>query len=617
MGLKSTIKGQMVKLLDWRYAKKRRRRLLDYQTWITNLEKEEASAFPSDAGEFDMELFVFGKGSLAEGAAARFAGYFANHPEALLAYGDEDVAEKGGAFGNPWLKPDWSPDSYLCRDYLGSVIAVRKSLSEKLGAKERAEEGVCHDRLVELAGGFEKGCRSIAHVKGICFHRTKSWPLPGEGRQGKLPAGLSQKSDSKANLVSVIIPSKDNVSVLKHCLETLCKTVKDIPFEIIVVDNGSSEVTRKAVSIEIEKLNCDLKLAKCLKRATYFFEPMEFNFSRMCNLGAGRAEGSLLLFLNDDMEAVEEGWMENMALQALCPWTGAVGMKLLYPDSGCIQHAGITNIAIGPVHKLQSLKDNRRYYDGRNTGVWNVLAVTGACLMLRRELFAQTGGFAEEMPVAFNDVDLCFTLYETGFRNVIINTGHLLHHESLSRGYDETEEKKKRLAGEREILYKRHPQLEGRDPFYHPWLNGEVLDTRIVPAYEEGMSFADAEEYMPAGSLDGIRRDDCLIVRVEHAAGGRLRGYAVVLGSDNACFTKQLLFCPQNDRKTVYRMDYKEQYRSDLEENMPDQKNVALCGFSVEFAKPLPEGEYRVGALARDKISGACLMNWCSRTVVF
>ncbi len=617
MGLKSTIKGRMVKLLDKRYEKKCRRCRLDYRTWITGVEKEEEPFTPADTENVDFELLVFGKGSLAEGAAGWFAGYFAKHPKALLAYGDEDVEQADHSFGSPWLKPDWSPDSYLCRDYLGSVIAVRKSLYDRLDEKERAEEGACHDRLVELAGGFEKGCGSIGHVKGILFHRKESWPLPGEGRRGKLPAGLSQKNDRKTNLVSVIIPSKDNVSVLKHCLETLCKTVKDISYEIIVVDNGSSEDTKKAVSAEIEKLNCDLKIAKCLKRAIYLYEPMEFNFSRMCNLGAARAEGNLFLFLNDDMEAVEEGWLENMAAQSLCPWTGAVGMKLLYPDSGCIQHAGITNIAIGPVHKLQSLKDNRCYYDGRNTGVWNVLAVTGACLMLRRELFAETGGFAEEMAVAFNDVDLCFTLYELGYRNAIINTRHLLHHESLSRGYDETEEKKKRLAGEREILYKRHPGLEDRDPFYHPWLNGEVLDTRIVPAYEEGLTFTDAEEYVPAGSLDKIRRDDCLIVRVEHVAEGKMRGYAVVLGSDNACFAKQLLFSPQNDRKTVYRMDYKEQYRSDLEENMPDQKNVALCGFYVEFVKPLPSGEYRVGALARDKISGACLMNWSSRTVTF
>lgn len=617
MGLKSTIKGQMVKLLDKRYEKKRRRCRLDYQTWIAGLEKEEALVFSADTGNPDFELLVFGKGSLADGAAERFAGYFANHPEALLAYGDEDVEQADSSFCNPWLKPDWSPDSYLCRDYLGSVIAVRKSLYDRLGKEERMEEGACHDRLVELAGGFEKGCTSIAHVKGIFFHRKESWPMPGEGRKGKLPTELPKKSDGSVNLVSVIIPSKDNVSVLKHCLETLCKTVRDIPYEIIVVDNGSSEGTRKAVSTEIDKLNCDLKIARCLKRAIYLYEPMEFNFSRMCNLGAGRAEGNLFLFLNDDMEAVEAGWLENMAAQSLCPWTGAVGMKLLYPDSGCIQHAGITNIAIGPVHKLQSLKDNRCYYDGRNTGIWNVLAVTGACLMLRRELFAKTGGFAEEMQVAFNDVDLCFSLYEMGYWNVVINTGHLLHHESLSRGYDESEEKKNRLARERELLGKRHPGLEGRDPFYHPWLNGEVLDTRIVPAYEEGLSFTDVEECMPAGSLDGIRKDDCLIIRVEHVAAGTMRGYAVVLGSDNACYAKQLLLCPQNDRKTVYRMDYREQYRSDLEENMPDQKNVAMCGFFVEFAKPLPQGEYRVGALARDKISGACLLNFSSRTVVF
>ncbi len=380
-----------------------------------------------------------------------------------------------------------------------------------------------------------------------------------------------------------------------------------------MVDNGSCEQSRKAVGREIDRLNQEHRAH--LHRAVYLYKPMEFNFSHMCNLGAEAAKGNLLLFLNDDIEARATGFMEAMVQKAMQPWTGAVGYKLLYPDSERIQHAGVTNIALGPTHKLQCLKDSDCYYDGRNRGVWNMLAVTGACLMLRRTVFGEAGGFCEKLKVAFNDVDLCFTLYELGYQNVVINSGYLLHHESLSRGLDETEEKVKRLMGERNLLYERHPALEGKDPYYHEWLNGSVLDTAIKPAFEEGILLEDTREHEPAMDLSKARADECLLLRIEYADKERLNGYAVVLGSDNACFKKQLLFKKIKEPDTVYIMDFTEQYRSDLEKNM-DQVNVGLCGFYVRFANPLPAGEYRVGMMARDQISGAELVNWSSRTIV-
>lgn len=658
MDVKKSVRRQLEKLFDIRYRRKRKRYIQDYNLWVRELEQAEWED-AGDAGQKDCALsgaaggstakkrggkkaekaaqeppeavlLSFAGGCWSRDAQARMERFFAAHPEVLLAYGDEDITVKKNVYSTPWLKPCWSPDSYLCRDYLGSAVAVRRSLFEQLTEQECQDEGLCHDKLVALAGGFAKGCRTIAHVNGIFYHRLEGWALPQEGRSGKRiapeergVAGAAEQtgSEEKAgdgsaaenSLVSVIIPSKDNVSVLKQCLETLCATVESTEFEIIVVDNGSSEQSRKAVGREIDRLNREQRAH--LRRAVYLYKPMEFNFSRMCNLGAQAAEGSLLLFLNDDIEAVSAGWMEAMVQKAQQPWTGAAGYKLLYPDSERIQHAGVTNIALGPTHKLQCLKDGVRYYDGRNRGVWNMLAVTGACLMLRRKVFAEAGGFCETLKVAFNDVDLCFTLYELGYQNVVINSGYLLHHESLSRGLDETEEKIKRLMSERDLLYERHPALEGRDPYYHEWLNGNVLDTGIKPACEEGICFDDTREYEPAMDLSKARTDDCLLLRIEHAGRERLNGYAVVLGSDNACFKKRLLFKKIKEPDTIYSMDFTEQYRSDLEKNM-DQVNVGLCGFCVMFARPLPAGEYRIGMLARDQISGAELVNWSSRTMI-
>lgn len=648
MEVKKAVRQQLEKLFDIRYRRRRKRYIQDYGAWVKELEQTEKKEDLQEAAQESAEqegesqkkkrkkgngeasqvppevvLLAFAGGCWSKDAQARMDRFFAENPEVLLAYGDEDIIVKKNVFSTPWLKPCWSPDSYLCRDYLGSAVAVRRSLFEQLTETECQDEGLCHDRLVELAGGFAKGCRTIAHVNGIFYHRLEKWKLPEEGRSGKQI--LSQEAGSRAmgadmartagTLVSVVIPSKDNVSVLKQCLETLCRTVKEVVYEIIVVDNGSSAQSREAVSREIDRLNREAAYREHLQRAVYLYKPMEFNFSRMCNLGAEEAKGSLLLFLNDDIEAVEAGWLEAMVEKALQPWAGAVGYKLLYPDSERIQHAGVTNIALGPTHKLQCLKDSVCHYDGRNRGVWNMIGVTGACLLLRREVFEEASGFCEKLKVAFNDVDLCFTLYELGYQNIVINSSFLLHHESLSRGVDETEEKVKRLMGERDLLYKRHPKLEGRDPYYHEWLNGSVLDTAVKPAYEEGILFDDVREYDTAISMPKARMDECLLLRVEFADKERVSGYAVVLGSDNACFKKQLLFKKTGKPEIVYSMDFTEQYRSDLEKNM-DQVNVGLCGFYVSFLNPLPAGEYRIGIMARDQISGAELINWSTRTIV-
>lgn len=631
MKLKKAIRQQIEKLFDIWYRKKRKRYILDYNNWVKELEqaeeKENQRTVTTQQELPDIVLLSFSGGFWRKDAQTRMNRFFAENPEVLLAYGDEDLIVKKHVFSSPWLKPCWSPDSYLCRDYLGSAVAVRRSLFEQLTEEECKDEGLCHDKLVALAGGFEKGCRTIAHVNGIFFHRQEQWALPEEGRSGrqlKLQGKEEEILEKKTadTLVSVIIPSKDNVPVLKQCLEALCRTVRETDYEIIVVDNGSSAKNKGAVSEEIDRLNCDAAYKAHLQRAIYLYKPMEFNFSRMCNMGAKAAKGNLFLFLNDDVTAVKEGWLDMMAQKALQSWAGAVGYKLLYPDAERIQHAGVTNIDMGPAHRLQRLKDSDCHYDGRNRGIWNMLAVTGACLMLRREVFEEAGGFCEKLKVAFNDVDLCFTLYELGYQNLVINSSFLLHHESLSRGLDnEDEEKTKRLLGERDMLYERHPNLEGRDPYYHVWLNGSVLDTdaEIKPVevlqIDDTREFEDTREYDMAVNLAKAREDKCLLIRIEIANQKQVIGYAIVLGSDNACYKKQLLFKKKDEPKIVYGMDFTEQYRADLEKNT-DQVNVGLCGFYVSFKEPLPDGEYRIGMLARDQISGKELINWSSRTIV-
>lgn len=637
MNPKQFIRQQIAKWYQRSYEKKRAQYTLSYTAWLQEREQDFTAA-PVPEEKADIVLLCFGEGAYGAGAKERFEKYFRQHPEVLLAYGDEDIREADGTCHSPWLKPDWSPDSYLCRDYLGEAVAVCRRIYEQLTDRQRREAGACHDRLVELAGGYEPGCRQIGHLQEVVFHRKHPWELPGEGRAGQRQAPEPLPADGSLQLVSIIIPSKDNVEVLFRCLETVRKTVRQIPCEILLVDNGSSPENKAAIQARVNTMNQDLTGSGAVgsepesfepasadpagmwRGIRYLYQPMEFNFSAMCNMGAAQAEGDLLLFLNDDIEAVEPGWLEAMAQKAQQPWTGAVGMKLLYPDGKRIQHAGVVDIPIGPVHKLQYLEDDGCYYDGRNRGSWNVLAVTGACLMLRTEVFEEAGGFAEELPVAFNDIDLCFKVYELGYHNVVINNRHLLHHESLSRGNDDSEEKQRRLVGERNLLYRRHPDRRGEDPYYHPWLNNRRLDTRIRPAFEEGRS--SLQRVRPgrlspdAGMLQGAREDACLRLTIEYAGTGWIQGYLVVLGSDNALFERRLLFQSKEHPEELYQMECGEQYRLDLEENMPDQRNVGLCGFCCEFQTCLPKGEYRIGAWARDRISGLQLKYWSHCTLL-
>lgn len=610
MGIKSFLKQGMAYGLDKQYEKKCASRKILYKDWVASMEEAESSS----AGEHVEAVFLSDaeNGAWADGAKERAEAFLSAHPEVCVVYGDEDVETAPGQYENPWLKPCWSPDTYLWKDYLGEAVAVRKSFYEK--AEEKSRDG-----LLKAAGGFTKGCQSIAHINGILFHRKTDW-FTGETNSSmtreKTAGGQTDCRDAKKQgmpYISVIIPSKDNAVVLKKCLDTLKKTAADISYEVLLVDNGSGEAVKK----KIEEMTADAP------DILYIYEPMEFNFSKMCNLGAERAKGSLLLFLNDDIEATHTGWLSDMAKLAERPHVGAVGCKLLYPDTDKIQHVGITNLPMGPVHKLQFLRDNKCYYDNRNRGIRNVSAVTAACLMVRREVFEEAGGFCESMQVAFNDVDFCFTLLEKGYYNAVCNHIHLLHHESMSRGADESEEKLKRLHRERTMLYDRHPGLNGKDPFYHDWLNRTGLDTRIQPAYRSGREIADvqaakevAKESNEAYVLKNARKDRCLLVRIEAADASHISGYGVVLGSDNACFNGKLLLERKGRQPAVYELDFTEQYRQDLQENMPDQKNVALCGFHVNIAEPLPEGEYRIGMLATDKISGSSLMNYSNRTFI-
>ncbi|MCM1134622.1 MAG: glycosyltransferase [Clostridium sp.] len=492
-------------------------------------------------------------------------------------------------------------------------------------------------------------CPPVCHIPQVLFHNTgdgyqqiKELHLPANGeileKEAEKPGEKTEKP-----LLTIIIPSKDNPEALFHCLDSLlARTITEYPFEIVLIDNGSSEENREKILQKVHKLNqrktysINESRTIAFRGCRYFHQVMPFNFSKMCNLGAEKGKGEFYLFLNDDMEIIQPDWLDKMAEKALLPYAGAVGAKLLYPDSTTIQHAGITNLRVGPAHKLQYLDDRTEHYFGMNRGVHDMLAVTGACLMVRKNVFLQAGGFSEELAVAFNDVDLCYRIFEKGYYNIERNDVILYHHESLSRGNDgDSPEKQLRLLREKDILYERHQDIYGKDPFYHPYLATDMLEREYSPAcrYQVTLDMPWAEPIADKGEVQKAREDKCLVVGMECAMdiykwqygvspekgkvkpvpgemGYYFQGYSFVIGADNACYKKRLLLRNKETGRT-WAVPVDNRYRQDIKNNLEGQENVDLTGFAAKMRRnTIPAGVYQFGMLAEDMCSRQRLVNW-------
>lgn len=606
---------------------------VSYHDWITKKEeiyreKKVSGAIQKD----DILIFAVDFRFVDEHIWEAAASYFAENPDCILAYGDEDEWNFTHTIRmNPWFKPDFSPDTLLEYFYYGNVIVVNKAVYpgdwEELCRQwqtledEESREKWMYALSLRLSFPIKRG--TIGHIPYVCYHTPCLKRLcVGEQYDSVREAYQRQVQDVSVSeaKVSIVIPSKDHPALLENCLESLLKTAADTEYEVIVVDNGSSEENRK-------KYN-ELKIKYGFN---YIFEPMEFHFSKMCNMGAKNATGDILLFLNDDIEAAHSGWLTVMKQYACRSHAGAVGAKLYYPDSVMIQHAGITNLRLGPVHKLQFLEDLRPYYDGRNQINTNVLAVTGACLMVRKSVWEECGGFSEDLAVAFNDVELGFRFYKKGYYNTVCNTIFLYHHESISRGSDDTEEKLLRLSGERSKLYKMHPDLYGKDPFYHPYLNNLILDTRYSFAYEypAGEDICVETPSLLETDLKKEWENECLQISLEYAgelkdfhpqadAEGEylyFQGYQFIIGSENPCFDRFVLCCNTETGK-IYKIPCMPVFRADLDRNV-EKGHASLCGFCFAVKKEdMKQGRYRVGCMAKSRISRQVLCRFTNKFII-
>lgn len=649
MGIKSFVKGVLEGKVNREYNELLASRQCSYPEWLAEKEKGWLAQCSNQPVCEDFLLILFGEGELAEQCKQRIGVYFTMYPKSLVVYVDEDRYDAEGQLADPWFKPDWSPDLLDSCLYFGSLVAIRGEHFEKVksfydrvapetltrlfgedwqskGDVLQVADLLCGRKWLYncVCGGYTKGAQSVGHLPEILFHSKKASRdafMQQDSfcveRNTELMTHFFEEAllqtEERKPIVSIIIPSKDHPELLQQCLEGVQKAA-EVPCQIIVVDNGSSQYNRGKVEGFLREIENSLA-GDLTFTCEYLYQPMEFHFSRMCNLGAKAACADLLLFLNDDV-LLEKGSICALAARAARDYTGAVGLKLLYPSDHRIQHAGITNLPMGPVHKLQTLTDDGEYYGRGNRLVGNYLAVTAACLMVEKRKFLEVGGFEESLAVAFNDVDLCYKLYEAGYSNVCVNDRHAFHYESLSRGADESVEKVQRLLRERDILFERHPLLLGRDPYYSEYLNRDGLDVRITPGYATSKNHCQkVTEGVPGTMLNAYREDPCLMVRIEDLRQKNLYGYAVVLGDDNSHYEFSLVLKSGGQTRVV---PMERQLRPDLEENLPDQKNVALCGFWMDLSDlPLEPGNYIIGVIAKSKVGRTRLLGFSNRCLDF
>ncbi len=401
-------------------------------------------------------------------------------------YSDEDkIDEKGKKRFFPHFKAEWSPDTLMSLMYTSHLGVYRKSLVEEVGGLRAGFEGA---QDYDLTLRIVEKTNQIGHIPKVLYHwreRKESTSADAMAKPYVLEAQKKAKEEALFRrglkgevvfdpetvqfmvnympevkpLISIIIPSKDNYDVYARCVESIRNKTTYPNYEIITIDNGSNEENREKYASYCEN-----------NGITYIHKAEEFNFSAMCNKGVANAKGDLYLFLNDDTEVITEDWLERMAGQAMLSHTGAVGAKLFYPESKLIQHCGVINRIEGPSHILCQHEDGIVADFGRNRLNYNYSAVTGACLMVARDRYEEVGGWDEELPVAYNDVDLCFKLVEAGYYNTQRNDVRLYHYESLSRGDDSKDKAKfERLKREREFLYQKHPRWKKEDPFFNQY----------------------------------------------------------------------------------------------------------------------------------------------------
>ena len=433
--------------------------------------KAHAIADPKDLGELGLPdnawLVPLRAGDiLARGASARYRLAAAScEPECCVLYADDDVIDSAGDRSGPHLKPNWNSELFRHHDFVTGASMLRGSALSVLSDPGSDWARSLTQAALDLC---EEGGIDPVHVPHVLHHR--------QGRPSPNFAKSIVQTSHNWPSVTVVIPTRNRLDLLRTCLQGLQRTIYEGDLDILVVDNGSDE--HKTLEY-LAALNADF--ARVLR------DDGPFYFAALTNRAVRQASSELLCFLNNDIEIRDPNWLAPMVQQALREDVGAVGARLLYPN-GLIQHAGVV-IGIGgaAAHAHRMIHPEEEGYFHRHALPQFVSAVTAACLVVSCDKFNAVRGFDEDIfAVSFNDVDLCLRLTQRGWRSVYEPRATLVHHESVSRGLDQKGAGAARQAREVAALQTRwntalaipRDSLESADPFHHPGLS--PLSERFV-----------------------------------------------------------------------------------------------------------------------------------------
>ena len=407
-----------------------------------------------------------------------------SHPDII--YSDEDkVTGNEKEHTQPHLKPDFNIDLLRANNYICHLLVIKKTLIDKVGGFREGFDGAQdHDFIFRCSDN----AKEIVHIPRILYHWRTHQASTADNPASKLyayeagmravkenlkrngeEAEVTQSKDygfyrviykvKERSLVSIIIPNKDNRDILKKCIDSILQKSTYDNYEIIVVENNSTEPETFDYYKKIEK-DDRIRVIKWEK---------DFNFSAINNFAVKHANGEYIIFLNNDIEVKTPSWVEGMLGNAQRSDVGIVGCRLIYPDN-TIQHAGVV-IGIGGIaaNIFTNLPAARSGYMHRASTQVDYSAVTAACMMISKSLFERIGGFEEKLTVAFNDIDLCLRVREQDYLVVYDAYVEMIHYESKTRGSEDTEEKVRRFQSEIEYMRTRWIDiLKNGDPYYNP-----------------------------------------------------------------------------------------------------------------------------------------------------
>ena len=399
-------------------------------------------------------------------------------------YSDEDKMGLDGKRCEPHFKPDFSPDTLLSLNYISHLAVIRTTVMKKAGGFTVGLEGA---QDYDLYLKIEEKTKKFYHIPKVLYHwrmipgstsmtiENKSYAndngkkaIEEALKRRKIKAQV--KKDERSTyyqviydvenepMVSILIPTKDQAKVTRACLKLIYDKTTYKNFEVIIIDNGSKEKETLELFDEFKK---KYKNFRILKR------DIEFNYSKLNNWAAEKANGEYLVLLNNDTEVITPEWLTLMVGHAARPHVGAVGPKLLYPDES-LQHAGVI-LGLGGVAShayTGSLRDDMGLY-GRLRVPYDYAAVTGACLCVSKKKFEEVNGLEEDLKVAYNDIDFCLKLLTKGYYNVFLPMVELYHYESKSRGSDFAPDKIKRFDSEQDYMWEKWGDLLKDDGFYN------------------------------------------------------------------------------------------------------------------------------------------------------